>query len=143
MGEALDPELLAWVAPEDTPFWRYLGIRFVEAEAGRAVVGMALRPEFGTVNRPDVVHGGAIATLIDAAAGTAVRTTRTKDEPAWRGMSTTDLNVSYLDAATSDLTAEGRVIRSGRTIAWAHIEVRDTSGTLVAVGRVTAAIRRG
>ncbi len=143
MGESIEPALLAFVAAEGTPFWEYLGIRFVEAEVGRAVVAMPIRTEFGTVGRPDVVHGGAIATLIDAAAGTAVRTLRAADEPAWRGMSTTDLNVSYLDAATSDLTAEGRVLRSGRTIAWAHIEVRDTSGTLVAVGRVTAAIRRG
>lgn len=138
----IDPELLAWIAPEDTPFWRHLGIRFVEAEAGRAVVSMPQRPEFGTVNRPDVVHGGAIATLIDAAAGTAVRTTRSSDEPAWRGMSTTDLNVSYLDAATSALTAEGRVLRSGRAIAWVQVDVRALDGTLVAVGRVTAAIRR-
>ncbi|MGE0228004.1 MAG: PaaI family thioesterase [Dehalococcoidia bacterium] len=143
MGTPIDPALLAWVAPEETPFWRHLGIRFVEAESGRAVVSMPHRPEFGTVNRPDVVHGGAIATLIDAAAGTAVRTLRTSDEPAWRGMSTTDLNVSYLDAAASDLTAEGRVLRSGRTIAWAQVDVRDADGTLVAVGRVTAAIRRG
>jgi len=142
VGADIDPALLPWIAPEETPFWRYLGIRFVEAEGGRAVVAMAMRPEFGTVNRPDVVHGGAIATLIDAAAGTAVRTIRSADEPAWRGMSTTDLNISYLDAATSDLTAEGRVLRSGRTIAWAQVDVRDAEGVLVAVGRVTAAIRR-
>jgi len=142
VGATLDAELLPWVAPEETPFWRHLGIRFVEAEQGRAVVAMPLRPEFGTVNRPDVVHGGAIATLIDAAAGTAIRTLRTPDEPAWRGMSTTDLNVSYLDAASSDLTAEGRVLRSGRAVAWAQVDVRDAGGALVAVGRVTAAIRR-
>lgn len=139
----IDPEVLQTVDAADTPFWQHLGIRFVEApEVGRAVVVMPMRPEFGTVGRPDVVHGGAIATLIDAAAGSAVRTLRGADEPLWKGQATTDLNVSYLDAGTSDLTAEGRVLRSGRSIAWVDVEVRGVGGTLVAVGRATVSIRR-
>jgi uncharacterized protein (TIGR00369 family) len=139
----IDPEVLKSVDPGDTPFWRHLGIRLAGAEVGRATVAMPIRPEFGTVGRPDVIHGGAIATLIDAAAGSAVRASRSADEPPWRGIATTDMNISYLDAATSDLTAEGRVLRSGRTIAWVDVEVRDAENTLVAVGRVTVAVRRG
>jgi acyl-coenzyme A thioesterase PaaI-like protein len=52
------------------------------------------------------------------------------------------MNVAYLDAASSDLTAEGRVLRSGRSIAWVDVEVRAADGTLVAVGRATVSIRR-
>lgn len=139
----IDPEVLKSVDAAVTPFWQHLGIRFVEAaEVGRATVVMPMRPEFGTVGRHDVIHGGAIASLIDAAAGSAVRTLRAADEPPWRAQATTDMNVSYLDAATSDLTAEGRVLRSGRSIAWVDVEVRGADGTLVAVGRATVSIRR-
>jgi len=138
----ISAELRAFADGGDTPFWQHLGIRFVDADAGRGVVAMAMRPEFGTVGRPDVIHGGAIATLIDAAAGTAVRTLRGEEEQPW-GQATTDLNVSYLDAATSDLTAEGRVLRSGRTLAWVQVDVRRADDVLVAVGRATVAIRRG
>jgi acyl-CoA thioesterase len=134
-------ELLEFINGDATPFWQHLAIRFVEAEVGRGVVSMPMRPEFGTVGRPDVVHGGAIATLIDAAAGTAVRSLRGEDEPPW-AQATTDLNVSYLDAATSDLVAEGRVMRSGRAIAWVQVDVRRADDVLVAVGRATVSIRR-
>ena len=144
MGQGMiSPELLAFIDAGSTPFWRHLGIRFVEAEVGRATVALAIRPEFGTVGQPEVIHGGAIATLIDAAAGSAVRSLRGEDEPPWRGLATTDLNVSFLDAATSDLVAEGTVLRSGRAMAWAQVDVRGADGTLVAVGRVTVSIRRG
>ena len=72
-----------------------------------------------------------------------MRTLRGEDEAPWRGQATTDLNVSYLDAATSDLVAEGQVLRSGRAIAWVQVDVRRADGVLVAVGRATVSIRRG
>ena len=127
---------------EQTPMWQTLGITVVDAGDGRARVRLPITPGLGTYGRADVIHGGAIASLIDAAGGIATRSTRPTDEAPWRGIATTDLSVSYLDAATTDLVAEGRVLRVGRTIAFVTVEVRDASEKLVAVGRVTNNIRR-
>jgi uncharacterized protein (TIGR00369 family) len=127
---------------EQTPMWQTLGITVVDAEDGRARVRLPISPGLGTYGRPDVIHGGAIASLIDAAGGIATRSTRPAEEAPWRGIATTDLSVSYLDAAMTDLVAEGRVLRVGRTIAFVNVEVRDASEKLVAVGRVTNNIRR-
>ncbi len=137
----VDARLAELIGAEGIAFWRTLGVTVVEAEPGRAVLALAMQPALGTL-RAEVMHGGAIATLVDAAAGSAIRTTRAADEAPWRGMATTDLNVSYLDAATSDVTAEGRVLRVGRAIAFVQVDVRRADGTLVAVGRVTATIVR-
>jgi len=139
-GEARDAE--RWPGGEvPLPLWRTLGIHVLEAGGGRSLMGLAMTPALGTL-RAEVMHGGAIASLVDAAAGVAIRSTRGADEPPWRGMATTDLGVSYLDAATSNVTAEGRVLRVGRSIAFVQVDVRDAAGTLVAVGRVTATIAR-
>ena len=48
-------------------FQRLIGFRIVEWQAGRAVVSLDIREEH--LNRAGSVHGGVLATLIDAAGG--------------------------------------------------------------------------
>ena len=137
----MDERLADLVAADEIPFWRELGIALVDAEPGTVRLRLANRAELGT-RRPGVLHGGAIGSLIDCAAGGAVATLREAGDETWGGQVTTDLNVSFLRAATTDLTAEGTVVRSGRTIAFVTVEVRDAPGDLVALGRATYAILR-
>ena len=124
------------------PYMQHLGLVVQEVEVGRAVLRLPFDPGLETFRREGVLHGGAIASLIDAAAGMALRTMRRPDEAPWRSTSTSDLNVSYLNAGRTDLTAEARVLRMGRNLCFFQIDVRDTEDTLVAVGRATMAIRR-
>jgi uncharacterized protein (TIGR00369 family) len=52
------------------------------------------------------------------------------------GVPTIDLRVDFLrPARRGDLVGVGKVVRIGRTVSIADAEVRDESGTLVAVGR--------
>jgi len=125
------------------PYLRLLGIEIVEADEGRALLRMPWSDPLDTFRINHVMHGGAIASLIDAAASMALRTLHRPQDPPWRITSTSDLNVTYLNAATSDVTAEARVLRAGRTIAFFQVDVKDTSGALVAVGRATMYIRPG
>ena len=137
-----DPRLLELIAPQTVAFWGTLGVTVEAAhDVGHVSLGLKMRPELGT-RRPEVMHGGAISTLIDSAAGGAVSTLRREGDETWAGQATTDLNVTYLNAATTDVVAEARVLRSGRTIAYVQVDVRDTEGTLVAVGRATYLILR-
>ncbi|MEE9179795.1 MAG: PaaI family thioesterase, partial [Vicinamibacteria bacterium] len=54
---------------------------------------------------------------------------------------TIDLRVDYLrPARKGDLVAIGRTVKVGRTIGVADVEVRDSNGALIAVGRGTYAI---
>ena len=89
----------------------------------------------------EVMHGGAIASLIDAAAATCSSTLRKEDEE-WSGLVTTDLNVSYLNAAMKDVQAEAEAIRAGKTIVYVQVNVKDTDGKFIASGRATYMILR-
>jgi uncharacterized protein (TIGR00369 family) len=136
------PDLLARVSADSVAYWRTLGIEVRSiAGPGIALLRLAMRPELGT-RRPDVLHGGAIASLIDAASGAAVATLREESDSTWAGQATLDLNVTFLSAATGDVEAEGRILRATRTLAFTHVDVRDQAGRLIAVGRATYTIIR-
>ncbi len=123
-------------------FWRYLDITLEQIhDVGHVTLRMPMRADLET-RRPGVMHGGALASLIDAACGGAVTTLRRADDDTWTGQATTDLNITYLNAATTDVLAEGRVLRSGRAIAYAQAEIRDLQGNVIAVGRATYMILR-
>ena len=136
-----EARLRALVSQETNRFWNHLGIVIEAVDEGFVRLRLPMQPEFGTYRREGVMHGGVIASLIDSGAS-AVLTLQAADEPAWTGTVSTDLSVSFLAAATSDLVADARVVRAGRRMAWVQVDVRDASDALVAVGRVTVAIRR-
>jgi len=94
-------------------------------------------------NRPNgSVHGGVLAALVDAAAGGAVLSAA-RLQPDYAGQTTAELNLSFLAPALGegDLVAEGRLIRCGRTLAVAEVEVR-AEEEMVAKGRATYVLRR-
>lgn len=119
-----------------------MGIDLIEAEPGRGLVGIEVAEQH--LNTNGVVHGGVIASLIDTAAGCAVRTLRAPEEMRERPHATSDLHVSYLAAAKGRrLVAEGRVTRLGRTLIFSEVTVTDEAERLVARGLVTLAITLG
>lgn len=75
-------------------------------------------------------HGGPIAALIDIAGDFALIA------KLGRGLPTIDLRIDYLRPAIgTDLVANARTLRAGRTVGIADVDVLDDSGRLVAVGR--------
>ena len=81
------------------------------------------------------VHGGVLATLIDAAAWCAAAV----HYPRW--IATVEFQTRLLEpVAGEDLVAVGRVVRTGRRIAVSQAEVRTAGGRLVAVGGATLSV---
>jgi uncharacterized protein (TIGR00369 family) len=117
-------------------FWRYLGIEVEAAGEGWVRLRVPVRDELrNAAGAP--VHGGVLATLVDAAIGGALGTYGSASSGGV-DQATLDLNVSFVGAARGDaLLAEGRIIRRGRTIAFGETRVTDLGGTLVALGRAT------
>lgn len=136
-----DPILVDRVAAGAVPYWVSLGILVEDAVApGHLFLRLPMQAALGT-RRPEVMHGGAIASLIDAAAGGAIISQFGGDED-YAGQATLDLNVTFLNAATSDVIAEGRILRSSRALAFTQVDVRTEDGTLIATGRATFSIIR-
>ena len=114
-----------------SPFMRFLGLEIIKAEKGRVEIRLPFREEFVRVDGSNWLHGGVVSALADIAGDYAVMS---ETAP---GVPTIDMRVDYLrPARTGDLTAVGK------TVSVADVEIRDASGTLVAVGRACYASPR-
>jgi uncharacterized protein (TIGR00369 family) len=116
------------------PIVELFGIRLLSAEPG--TVRMSLVPDESHYNPLGMVHGGAIATLMDSVMGCAVHTTM----PLGRGYTTLNISVSYVrpvTTATGEVVAEGTVVHAGRSTAIAHGRLVDGQGKLLATAETT------
>ncbi|MGI9105681.1 MAG: PaaI family thioesterase [Pyrinomonadaceae bacterium] len=115
------------------PYARLLGIEFEHAARGTASLSMNARPELERFG--GIIHGGALASLVDTASAFAVISMLEAEEQTV----TVDLTLHYLRPATSGdkLTAHARVLRAGRRIATVSVEVSNDSNSLVATALTT------
>jgi uncharacterized protein (TIGR00369 family) len=117
-----------------SPHAAALGISVEAIESDRAVLVMPFKPELATMG--DIVHGGAISTLIDTAA--TVAAWAVDEVPESPAGSTVSLSVNFASAAQgADLRAEAIVLRRGRQLSSIDVRATDGDGTLVAHGIAT------
>jgi uncharacterized protein (TIGR00369 family) len=109
------------------PFARLVGLDLDSVEPGRAVLKMDVREELK--QNHGVVHGGAIATLIDSAMAFAIIPKLAEGE----GTTTVDLTIHYLRPLTSGTaTGVAEVLRAGRRIIVVSAKVFDDEDRVVA-----------
>jgi uncharacterized protein (TIGR00369 family) len=136
--EGFDPDLIEHLrrAHAATPLHQVLGLRFIDAEPGLVIVEMPVAP--GAFNASGNLHGGAIATLVDVAAGSvAARTSSFR--PGENTLVTADLHVRYLGRPKGDVVrAEARVMRAGRQLIVVEIRVVDDLGNVIAFADFSA-----
>jgi uncharacterized protein (TIGR00369 family) len=116
------------------PLHQLLGIEVVEMANGRAVVHSTPQAKFE--NAFGRMHGGYIASIIDAVMGSAVAT----KVPKGLAFGTIDLNVKYVGkilTSTGELIATANVIHAGRSLITAESRVADHAGKLYAHGSGT------
>jgi uncharacterized protein (TIGR00369 family) len=104
----------------DTPlFPNVVGLELEEVRVDYARMRLPYRPE---LRQPaGVVHGGAIATLIDTCVVPAVASAY-DEVPV---MLTIDMQIRFLNAAKeTDLIGEGWVVRRGRSVSFCQAEIR-------------------
>jgi uncharacterized protein (TIGR00369 family) len=114
-------------------------MRIVDVGAGFSVLEIDLSNKhlqpFG------IVHGGAFASIIDAAAFWAVFY---EIEDQDTGVTTVDLKLNYLAPAISGkLIARGHQIKLGKTLGYADVAVTTENGKLLAHGSSTLILLPG
>ena len=133
-----DGDLVARVQAraESNLFWRHLGVSVVDAKPGWVRLRVPVRDDIKNASGAPV-HGGVYSALVDMAVGGALGTLNEASEGGV-GQTTLDLNVSYLSGVREgEIFAEGRILRSGRTIAFGEVTISDGAGQTLAVGRAT------
>ena len=116
------------------PFGELLNMRVVAAGIGTATVEGT--PDYQFYNPMMRIHGGYLATLVDACLGSAVITKLA----AGSGAGTVNLNISYVkkvDVDTGVLRAVATVLHAGRTMLTAEAKITDASGKLYVHGQGT------
>lgn len=117
---------------EENHFPKLLGMELDEIEPGHARLSVEVRQEL--LQLQGVMHGGAIASLIDTAVAFAIIGV---SEPNDR-FTTVEMKVNYLSAIRGGrVTADARLIRDGRRIIVADCDVFDEKGRLAAKGLLT------
>lgn len=115
------------IAVKNLAFGKLLGIELESVEPGIASLTLEIRDDLRQNN--GVVHGGAIASLIDSATAFALIPLLDDGETA----TTVDLSISYLrPLLKGKVKASARVLRLGSRIIALSAEVFDDSGNLAA-----------
>jgi len=134
-GPRADGTALARGWLENSPFVAHLGIAVDRLEPGRAVLSLPFAESLPTMG--DVVHGGAISSLIDTAAAAA----------AWSGAevperpraSTVGITVDFLAPARGQcVNVDARIVRRGGSgLCFCEVRVTADDGADVALALVT------
>ena len=114
-------------ALDTVPFAKLLGIQLVSVVSGHAVLALPIREELKQNNA--IVHGGAIASLIDSAMAFAIIPLLAEKERT----TTVDLTIHYLRPLTEGVAkCSARVVRAGRRVVVVSAEVLDHQERLAA-----------
>ena len=118
-----------------SPYFSLLSMEIKELQWGTCLMEVELEEKhlqpFGNV------HGGAIASVVDAAAFWAVF----PQVERGKGLTTVEMKLNYLaPVQKGKLEARGRCIKLGRTLALGETSVTNGEGTLVAHGTATMMI---
>jgi uncharacterized protein (TIGR00369 family) len=107
------------------------GYRVEELSHGRAVIVAPYDTSLDGIF--ECFHGGLLATLADSTGATAVLTVVGAETP----MTTTDMNIRFLAPCRTDARATAQIIKAGRTLLIAEINIHDMKGRHIAVSQAS------
>lgn len=114
------------------PFNSLLGLRVTRVYADGISMEMPVVEQLK--NGFDTLHGGAIATLVDAVAGVGIF----GHFGGQRKLTTVELKVNYLrPASEGKVRARTRFLKVGKTLVVSACDITDTHGHLIATGLIT------
>lgn len=121
----------------NVPFINELGVEFISAADGRAVVALDIAPWH--LNSWAMAHGGVLMSLLDVVMAVA---SRSLDANAGGGI-TVEMKTSFLQPAHAGtrLIASGHAFHRSGSMAFCDGEVRDTGDRLIAKGMGTFKFR--
>jgi uncharacterized protein (TIGR00369 family) len=118
-----------------SPYFSLLSMTIKELEWGTSVLEVELEEKH--LHPFGYVHGGAIASVMDASAYWAVFP-QVKDS---MGLTTVEIKVNFLaPVKEGKLVAKGRCIKIGKTLALGDATIYDEKGNLLAHGTATMMI---
>ena len=127
-----------WLNGNEAGIAKLIGFRLTRLDADHSLVEFEPGPQHA--NPMGTLHGGVLCDIADAAMGMAWIAGLAEGE----SFTTVEMKINFLRPVWGGkLTAEGKVIRRGRTLGYAECEIRDEAGRLVAKTSCTCMTLRG
>ncbi len=125
-------------ALENSPYWSLLGFKVSRMEEGMAEIYLPIKENLMQIF--SIMHGGAAASLLDAAGAVALFS---EIDFIREAVTTVELKINYLNPVSIEETgikAHGKVVKKGRSISVCEVGINSDSGKNIAVGLATYAI---
>lgn len=116
---------------ETCEFDRWMGLKVESLGDTSLTLLLPFRAEIAGTPKVNRLHGGVVASLIDATGCYLLIALNVKR------VSTVNLVVDYLRPAHGEMVAIARIVKMGRKICNLTVEVTGADGKLAATGRVT------
>lgn len=114
------------------PFVKLMGLKLLSAKGGESV--MSCRVKKILLNSMGTFNGGAMGAVVDISIAMALRGI----VPRSRAMTTVEYKVNFLKPIPpGTITAYGKIVRIGKTIAVGTCDVKNKDGESVAFGSAT------
>jgi acyl-CoA thioesterase len=128
-------EALLTQAKAKISFWSLLGMEVVDVKKGWARTKIPFSTKLTNAN--GLAHGGVIFSAADTAVGIALAGLVNKED----FITTMEMKINYLKSfGSGEIIAEAKIVHKGSTTAIGDVDVRDSSGNLVAKALSTYAI---
>ena len=115
-----------------SPYFSLLSMGIVSLEPGRSVLKIDLQEKH--LQPYGMVHGGVYSSMIDAACFWAGYT----EIEEHLGLTTVEMKLNYLAPASSGVfMAQGRVVKTGKSLCLSEAAIADQEGRLLAHGTAT------
>ncbi len=132
----LHDQMAGRIAP--SPIATLIGFKLVAITPGAATITLETGPQHA--NPMGTLHGGILCDIADAAMGMAYAANLAEGET----FTTLELKISFLKPVwKATLTAEGKVLKQGRTTGLVECRITDEQGKLVAHATSTCMTLRG
>jgi uncharacterized protein (TIGR00369 family) len=114
---------------EESPFWKLLGMKVDSIEENRARI--KLKVTRNLLNGNNILHGGVVTTLLDAAMGINLKLTIV-DAP----YATISLTSQFIKIVKEDETIYGtaEIIQNGRSVACVEASLTNENNELIGMG---------
>ena len=115
---------------ETNNFWNFMGFKLIEINHGTSVIELKSRTELD--NTQQVLHGGAIMSLMDTSMGIAVRSLGAEK------VSTIQLEIRFIESVISgSINAVSNVIHELKNTCIVECRVTNNLGNLIAFSTST------
>ena len=114
----------------EIPITGTLGFEFIELNNGICSARVKYEKKYDGIF--ESFHGGLLMTIADSVSAFAILTLTGADA----AITTTDMNIRFLAACRTDVTAIASVIKNGRTLVPVNVELFDENKVKVALAQV-------